>query len=43
MNRILIVEDNKDINNILCEFLSEHNFIITKCFNGIEAVNKLKE
>ena len=43
MKRILIVEDDKEINKLLSEFLREQGFEITAVFDGREASKRLKE
>jgi len=43
MNKILIVEDNKDINNVLKEFLTNNNYNVASVFNGIDAVKIISE
>ncbi|MFR7871972.1 MAG: response regulator transcription factor, partial [Fenollaria timonensis] len=39
---ILIVEDDKDINNLIKELLSERGFETHQVFDGAEAVDYLK-
>lgn len=43
MKHILIVEDDKEINKLLSEFLREQGFEITSVFDGREASKRLKE
>lgn len=40
--RILIVEDDKYINDILTRKLKKEQFFVDNCFNGIDAINYLK-
>ena len=42
MERILIVEDNTSINNMICEALTQHDYLCTQAFSGTEAVIHLK-
>lgn len=42
MNRILIVEDDKDANRFICTYLRNNNFDIATCFNGAEALDLLE-
>lgn len=42
-NKILIVEDNKEISDILAEFLSEHGYDTQCAYNGREASAYLKD
>ncbi|WP_270396063.1 response regulator transcription factor [Mediterraneibacter massiliensis] len=37
MPKILIIEDDTDINNMICEFLTEHSFSVVQAFSGTEA------
>lgn len=41
--RVLIVEDDNDINNIVSETLTENDFSCTKAYSGTEALIYLKE
>lgn len=42
MERILIVEDNTSINNMICEALTQHNYLCVQAFSGTEAVMHIK-
>ena len=42
MNKILIVDDNKQIVTILSEYAKKNNFIVDTAFDGEEAVIKAK-
>lgn len=42
-NKILIVEDNKEISDILAEFLSEHGYETACAYNGREASLQLSQ
>lgn len=37
--KILIIEDEIDLNNVLCKQLIKNNYIVDKCFNGEEALD----
>ena len=43
MTKILIVEDDKEINNLLKDFLLEEGYNTISAFNGIEALSILRE
>lgn len=43
MNRILIVEDDKDVSELLKLYLENSNFQVTMASNGFEALKILKE
>ncbi|MEK4849333.1 response regulator transcription factor [Paenibacillus sp. FSL H7-0756] len=38
MEHILIVEDEKEINSLLRQFLTEHGYLTTSAYNGLEAL-----
>ena len=42
MQEILIIEDNSDINNLVCEALSKAGYICTQAFSGTEGILLLK-
>lgn len=42
MSRILIIEDNKDVNFMLSETLSEAGYEVCPAYTGIEGVNKAR-
>ena len=42
MNKILIVDDNKQIVTILSEYAKKNSFIVDTAFDGEEAVIKAK-
>lgn len=42
-NRILIIEDDKEINQMLADFLSEKEFFVLQAFDGKEASELLKQ
>lgn len=42
MAKILIVEDDKDLNSLACTFFKSENFDVQSAFNGIEALELLK-
>ncbi|MBF0715081.1 response regulator transcription factor [Gemelliphila palaticanis] len=37
--KILVVEDEKDLNNILVRYLKKNNFSVDYCYNGEEAID----
>ena len=41
--KILIVEDHKDISDLLKTFLIEHEYMVECAYDGQEASNLLKE
>ena len=43
MKRILIVEDNIDVNNMVREMLTNSQYEVFSAFNGIEAVKAIKK
>lgn len=42
MQKILVVEDDTDINNMLCELLMQNNYDPTAAYSGTEAVLNFK-
>ena len=40
--RLLIAEDEKDLNNIITERLKEEHYSVDSCYDGLEAVEYLK-
>ena len=42
MEKILIVEDNTEINNMVCDYLNKKSFNCTQAFSGTEALLYLK-
>ena len=43
MIRVLIVEDDLDLGNLLKQYLELNDFQVLRVFNGVEARNELKE
>ena len=43
MANILIVEDDKDLNQIISSFFEDNGFSVKKCFNGLEALTTFDE
>lgn len=43
MNKILIVEDDKEINRLLCSYISSQGFSVISAFNGLEALREIRE
>ena len=37
MNKLLIVEDDRELNKLVCSYLQNANFVVETCFNGEEA------
>jgi len=37
--RILVVEDEKDLNNVICKILKKENYIVDAVFDGEEAIS----
>lgn len=42
MNKILIVEDDKEINRLLCSYISSQDFSVLPAFNGLEALHEIQ-
>ena len=42
MARLLIVEDDKELNNSVCSYFESNNYIVKACFNGQEALIELE-
>ena len=42
MGKILIVEDNKDVNTMLAEVLTGENYEVSSAYTGIEGLKKIK-
>lgn len=43
MNRILVAEDDKALNALVCNCLRDNGYTVTGCFDGKEALNALEE
>jgi DNA-binding response OmpR family regulator len=43
MKKILIIEDDKDMNNLLTEILRSYGFNVINSFDALDALDKLKE
>lgn len=43
MEHILVVEDNKDVNDMLTEALTDAGYCVEAAYTGLEGMNKLKE
>ncbi len=41
-NKILIVEDDKEINKLLCDILGQKGYTVASAFTGIDGVTKVK-
>ena len=42
MNKILLVEDDKELNSSISSYLSSYDYEVKSCFNGLEALEYLK-
>lgn len=42
MEKILIIEDNKDVNNMLAEVLKDGGFEVDSVFTGVDGIKKIK-
>ena len=43
MYQILVVEDNKNTHQVICEFLKEAGYIVTDAYDGEEAITYFYE
>ena len=43
MYKVLVVEDDKEINNLICEGLMREQYEVDQAFDGKEAVDKYGE
>lgn len=43
MHKILVVEDDTTINQVICEFLKENHYEVTPVFDGAEALREFEE
>ena len=43
MHKILVVEDDTTINQVICEFLKENHYEVTAVFDGAEALRIFEE
>lgn len=43
MYKVLVVEDDKEINNLICEGLMREQYEVDQAFDGEEAVDKYGE
>lgn len=43
MKTILVIEDEKDINEVICEYLKEYNYDVISVFDGKKAIENLKD
>ena len=41
VNRILVLEDDKDLNRVVCRHLNAHQFYAVGCLNAREAYDKM--
>lgn len=39
--RVLVVEDEKDLNNVICKHLTKNNYVVDSAYNGKEAMDNL--
>ena len=42
MYKILVVEDDTTINQVICEFLKESNYSVTPVYDGAEALRQFE-
>lgn len=42
MAKILVVEDDKDLNGLVCSFLQDNGYEAEGCFNGAEGLKKIE-
>ena len=40
---VLIIEDDREINELLCKFLSEHGYKATAAYDGVEALQLIQD
>lgn len=40
--KILVVEDERDLNNIICKILKKNSYSVDACYNGQEAIDYIK-
>ncbi|WP_186578497.1 response regulator transcription factor [Aquibacillus kalidii] len=43
MNKILVVEDNDNLNKVVCKHLSDHGYSVISCLNANDALAQLSE
>lgn len=43
MAKILIVEDDKELNKLVCEYFNNNNFNAVGCFNGEDGLNQFEQ
>lgn len=43
MNNLLIVEDDKELNELVCSYFENNDYFVTGCFNGLEALKLLEK
>ena len=43
MAKLLVVEDDKELNSIVCDYLEDSDHTVTGCFDGCEAIALLKD
>ena len=43
MAKILVVEDDRELNFTVCSYLEANNFIVKSCSNGVEALKEFRE
>ena len=42
MSRLLVVEDDKELNNSVCSYFENNNYTVKACYNGQEALKELE-
>ena len=43
MKKILVAEDDKEINRLICKYLSRHSYDMVSALNGLDAVRTVRE
>lgn len=42
MAKLLIVEDDKELNNSMCAYFESNNYLVKGCYNGLEALREME-
>ncbi len=43
MAKLLIVEDDKELNQVVSDYLKENGYQVSQCYNGVEALKRLED
>ena len=43
MIKILVVEDDKELNEIVTSYIKKEGYVVESVFNGLDALNKIYE